>query len=161
MVLASVLSRGITRAQQHREPRRRLRKWELGFYFHYPAGTCPTTAESGVTWRRAVRCGCEAESEYTVGPKGLTVIAYNWESNFSRYNPRWIHRGHDTVGWGGVGLNQGFNFPGPRRTHMPWVEFKGGVRLFLFLFFQPGPELILAGVETLEFDDRKGQKEGK
>lgn len=159
-MLGSVLSRGITRAQQHREPRRRLRKWELGFYFHYPAGTCPTTAESGVTWRRAVRC--EAESEYTVGPKGLTVIAYNWESNFSRYNPRWIHRGHDTVGWGGVGLNQGFNFTEPRRAH---TALRGVYRwssaVPFFLFFQPGPELILAGVETLEFDDHKGQKEGE
>lgn len=44
---------------------------------------------------------------------------------------------------------------------LPWEEFKGGVRLEFFLFFQPGPELILAGVETLEFNDHKGQKEGE
>lgn len=43
-----------------------------------------------------VQCGCE--SEYTVGPTGLMVIAHNWESNFGRYNPRWIHQRHDTLG---------------------------------------------------------------
>lgn len=44
------------------------------------------------------QCGCERGSEHAEGPTGLPVIARNWASKFSRFTPRWIHQGHDTVG---------------------------------------------------------------
>lgn len=67
----------------------------LTAYFHFALGTYPSSHRNG---SGVAQCWCEGETENTVGPTGLMVIAHNWESNFSWYNPRWIHQRHDTVG---------------------------------------------------------------
>lgn len=48
-------------------------------------------------------------------PPGLMVISSNWESYFSRYNPRWIHQRHRAEGKRAAGPKHHFLFQRSRR----------------------------------------------
>lgn len=56
-------------------------------------GTCPTTWGMG---RRGA--GVREGVNPLWAPPGLMVISSNWESYFSRYNPRWIQQRHRAEG---------------------------------------------------------------
>lgn len=65
----------IIESQTNNEAKMRLRKCEQSFT------QCTFTLlylpSHAINWSGVAQCGCEQESEYTVGPTGLTVIAHN------------------------------------------------------------------------------------